>query len=287
MYLERWAREPRASLDMAPTVFNLIDALLQFLNINKYTATSGNTGHLLVDVFPEVCYRQSEESIVKLALRKGAGKELRSILHCLDRQGCCYVPRLNAFFVKHFEMLPMAEEIASFVHRACRGAIGKAPIPMAEGTAADAFYGAALQHALRTFGSRVLHPSRPVLREEDLYAFYSSPETPRDFDREEFERLIDFLVMHKDYESHRRKYLLRPLLIEQGTASQGRQLEYLTARLGELLGNEIYEAYLAGLVSKRALRALFFRDLTPSGAAESAYFAAARKCVPHPRRSIS
>lgn len=287
MYLERWAREPRATLDMAPTVLNLADALLQFLNIDKYSASSGNTGQLLVDVFPEVCYRQSEAAMAKLALRKGGARELGSILARLHQQGCCYVPQLNTFFVKHFEMLPATEEIAGFVHRACRGIIGRLPISIEERSAADRFYEDVLAHVLRIFGSRVLYPSRPVLRESDVYGLYLSADTQTEFPRDEFERLLDFLVMHKDYEAHGGKYFRKPLRIEEGIAAGGRKSEYLATQLGKLLGNELYEAYLAGLVSKRTLRTLYFQDLALPGAAESAYFTIARRCAKRPRRTVS
>jgi uncharacterized iron-regulated protein len=286
MYLERWTREPRACLDLAPTVLNLVDALLQFLNIDKYTATAGNTGVALIDLYPEVCYRQTEESIAKLVLRKRGAIELPAILARLDAQGCCYVPRLNTFFVRHFEMLHLTEEIASYVHRACRGAIGKTPAPMVEAIPQQVFYERALEEALRIFGSRVLYPSRPVLREEELYALYVSPENSG-FPREELEKLLDFLVMHKDYETHRGKYWRTPALIEQGIELSGTKLEYLTRQLGQLLGNQLYEGYLAGLVSKRMLRSLFFADLSLPGAAEAAYFATARRCVKKSRKFIS
>jgi hypothetical protein len=286
MYLERWAREPRGSIDLAPTVLNLVDALLQFLNIDKYSATAGATGASLIDVYPEVCYRQTEESIAKLVLRKRGNTELPGILSRLQTRGCCYVPRLNTFFVRHFEMLHLTEEIATYVHRACRGLIGKTPMRIVEPTPSQYFYERAMEHALRMFGSRVLYPSRPILREEELYALYVTPEGS-DFPREELEKLVDFLVMHKDYEAHRGKYWRIPVLIEQGIEASGAKFEYLTRQLGQLLGSQIYEAYLAGLVSKRTLRALFFADLSAPGAAEAAYFVTARRCVKKPRRFVS
>lgn len=54
------------------------------------------------------------------------------MLERLRSQGCCYEPRLNTFFVRHFEMLRLTEEIAWYVRRACRGAIGKTPASIAE-----------------------------------------------------------------------------------------------------------------------------------------------------------
>jgi Haem-binding uptake, Tiki superfamily, ChaN len=287
MYLERWAREPRASLDMAPTVLNLADALLQFLNVDKYTATAGTNGLTLVDVFPEVCYRPNEDGIVKFLLRKRAGQELRSVLRRMQEQGCTYSPRLNAFFIRHFQMLPLTEEIAHFVHRACRGAIGKLPVSFGERAPEDIFYGRVLEHALRTFGSRVLYPARPVLHEADIYALYLAPEQQTDFAPQEFEKLLDFVVMHKDYEAHRSKYLRTPVLLEQGISSVGKAFEFLTKRLGELFGHELYEAYLAGQISKRTLRSAYFCDLAVPGAAETTYFALARRCALRPRKFVS
>jgi hypothetical protein len=183
-------------------------------------------------------------------------------------------------------MLHLTEEIASYVHRACRGAIGKTPTALVDPTPQQVFYRRTLEEALRVFGSRVLYPSRPVLREEELYALYVSPDTS-EFPREELETLVDFLVMHKDYEAHRGKYWRTPVLIEQGIEMSGKKFQYLTRQLGQLLGNQLYEGYLAGLVSKRMLRSLFFVDLTVPGAAESAYFATARRCAKKTRNFVS
>ncbi len=287
MYLERWAREPRASLDLAPTVFNLIDALLQFLNIDKYTTAAGTSGQCIVDAFPEVFHRRTEDAIARLVLRKGGGNELRSVLARLNQYGCCYAPRLNTFFVRHVEMLHLTEEIAWYVHRVCRGAIGKTPAAVVERSPRDLFYEQAMECTLRYFGSRVLYPARPVLREEDLYAMYGSPETQAEFPPAEFEALIDFLVMHKDYEAHRGKYWRTPLLIERGIQETGRKFDYLTRTMGQLLANELYDAYLAGQVSKRSLRALFFTDLSAPGAAEAAYFSIAQRCCLKPARRMA
>jgi hypothetical protein len=287
MYLERWTREPRASLDLAPTVFNLIDALLQFLNIDKYTTCPACSGHSLVDIYPEVCHRRTEDAIAKLASRRGSGNDLPSVLSRLREHGSCYLPRANTFFVHHIEMIHLTEEIARYVHRACRGAVGKVPISIGERKPQDIFYERTLEHTLRHFGSRVLYPSRPVLRESDLYALYATPEMASDFPREEFERMLDFLVMHKDYEAHLGKYWRTPLLIEEGTQSSGRKLEYLTQQLGQLLATELYDAYLSGQIGKRTLRALFFADLNTPGAAETAYFAIARRCATKRARKLA
>ena len=287
MYLERWSREPREKLDLAPTVLNMVEALLQFLNIDKYSALAGTTGPSLVDVFPEVCHRSTEEAIARLVLRKGGARELPTILARLQLQGCCYVPRLNSFFLRQMEMLHLTEEVAWYVHRACRGAIGRLPLPISEHPPEQVFYEKAVEQALRFFGSRVLYPNRPVLREVELYALYESFETQAEFPREDFNRMIDFLVMHKDFEFNRGKYWRTPLLIEEGLQSAGRKQEYLTKQLGRLLGNELYELYLAGEVSKRTLRGLFFRDLSAPGAAQEAYFSVARRCAKRPRKLVS
>jgi hypothetical protein len=286
LYLERWAHESRTSLDMAPTVLNLADALLQFLKVDKYTTRAGEVGFNVVDRFPEVCFRQTEEGIAKVVLRKGGQRELSSVIRSLQEKGCCYVPRLNTFFVHKFEMLHMTEEIASFVHRACRGEIGTAESTSGDRSDHDTFYARVMEHAMRVFGSRVLYPSRPVLREADLYALYGGPQIDNGFG-DDFENMIDFLVMHKDFEAHRSEYLRTPLLIEQGLASTGKKFEYLTRQLGELLGHQLYEGYLSGDLSKRTLRAMFFRDLGTAGEAQTVYFALARCCGKRSRRRVS
>src|SRR5438067_12413156 len=80
LQIERWRRQRSAAPDLAPSVYNLIDALLRFLNIDKYSASNGTQPKFLVDMLPEVWCRSSLEQLERLLRRKGVGEaEARAV----------------------------------------------------------------------------------------------------------------------------------------------------------------------------------------------------------------
>ncbi len=287
--IDRWRCERTGPPDLAPTVYNLVDALLQFLNIDKYAPLPGR-GRLFVDVLPEICSRESLEGLRKALQRKRATeKEIADVLLRVENSGCCYVPRMNVVFVQRFELLHGAEATAQFVHAACSSAIGNPPLrllPQLEEQANDevtddAFYARCIEIALGYFGSRVLYPARPSVREQDLYALYARSveeiEEQSRFSYRDYMQMIDFLVLHKDYESNARKYWQTPALIHEGREYTGERLEFVTKQLGYMLGSELYDAYVSGQVHKRFIRSVFFSNLERPGAAHSLYFAMVRR----------
>ena len=222
--IDRW-REEHAAPDLAPTFYNLVDALARFLRVDTYAAHNGTQPVYLVDRMPEVYNRPSEEAMCKLLERKGADEEeTKEILTRITSGGSCYLPRMNAIFVREFQMVGGAEEAARFVHHACRP-----PSPLSEVAASspeEKFYASVVEHALGYFGSRVLYPARPAVRGFDLG-------------------------------------------VQQQCASDGEKLGYV-------LGSQLYDAYVAGGLSKRYIRTLFFRKLN-GPAACSTYLQIARK----------
>ena len=248
--IERW-REEHAAPDLAPTFYNLVDALARFLHIDKYAAHNGTQPVYLVDRMPEVYSRPSDEAMRKLLERKGAGEEeLKEVLSRIVSGGSCYVPRMKAIFVRQFQMVGGAEEAARFVHHACRPAAPSNDAAAAWGEPAnreELFYTRVVEHALGYFGSRLLYPARPAVRGFDLGALSTQP------------------------------------VLEEQTVFTGAKLALATEKLGYMLGSELYDAYLAGSVSKRYIRSLFFRKLQGS-AARSTYLQTVRKArAPRPK----
>ncbi|HZR30703.1 MAG TPA: ChaN family lipoprotein [Terriglobales bacterium] len=297
--LDRWTRESAAAPDFAPTVYNLIDSLAHFLNMNSCSSHNGRQPKFLVDLLPEVCCRE-DERLSRILQRKIAGEpDRRSIRARLEEYGTVYLPGVNSLYVREFQMMHVAEEATRFLHHACRGSVrrwnGNNDINsngnghrFVESKAdshrvdpKDRFYTRVLEQALGYFGSRILYPARPPVRESDLYALYT--QSPAEIEEKtiysyaEYMRTIDFLVMHKDYETAPRRYLDLPALVQEGVRATGAKFEYVTRRLGYMMGTELYDAYLAGRISKRFLRSLFMRKLDRLGSAPETYFAVVRK----------
>ena len=277
---------------LAPTVYNLIDAFTRFLNIDRYSATNHAQPKFLVDQLPEVLCRASEEQLQRLLVRKGLeAAEVQGILDHVASRGACHVPALNAIFASSFQIEYGAEEAARFVHHACQGTLRRATRAEAARLAPeDRFYRRTLQEALAFFGSRVLYPARPPVRESDLYALYALPREAVEgvtiYSYREYMEMIDFLVLHKDYEVHARRYRQVPDLIRMGLRYGGDKFDFVTEKLGQILGNQLYEAYLAGRVAKRFLRSIFMRRLHRTAAAHDAYYAIVRKLAPATRRVV-
>ena len=289
--IDRWRRMGTASPDLAPSVYNLIDALVRFLNINKYSATNRIQPKFLVDLLPEVWCRTSQERLQLLLQRKGLSDlEAKRILSRVETNGACHVASVNAIFATAFGVERGAEEAARFVHHACQGTLlRRAALVLL--AAEDTFYSGVLTEALAYFGSRVLCPTRPPVREADLYPLYAQPreeiEGQTIYGYREYMEMIDFLVLHKDFEANHRHYRGIPDLIRQGVNFTGDKLEFVTSWLGQMLGTELYEAYLRGRVAKRFLRSLFMRPLQTSGTARATYMAVVRRTRKLPRRAAA
>jgi hypothetical protein len=91
----------------------------------------------------------------------------------------------------------------------------------------------------------------------------------------EYMRVLDCVMLHRDYERHRRSYAAPPALIRELLSSSSAGAMVLATNLGQLLGGDLYRAYLAGLISRRTIRSLFFRKLQ-GGKAREIYFSLAR-----------
>lgn len=274
--IERWRQERATAVDLAPTFYNLIDALVRFLGIEKYSPSNGTQPIFLVDRYPEVVHRPAESAMRRFLLRKRATPaQAESMLKILQARGCHYWPDRNVLLVRAFDMAAATEETARFLQHACRKE------PPQENTPEGEFYRDVVEAALTVFGSRVLYPARTPLHEYDLYAMYAmdaaSVAEKHRFAYRDYLQLVDFLVLHKDFEAHHARYWHMPEQLRQGIESQGQMRRFVVERLGAMLGNEIYDAYIAGRVSKRWLRSLFMRKTRLGYGFRQAYYEMARR----------
>ena len=173
LHLSRWGRTDEEGPDLVPTIYNLIDSLLRFLDINRYSSRNGTQPKFLVDLMPEVYGRASDSRLRRLLSRiTDEEKKIENMLQRVEEQGSVYLPAVNAFYVREFRMMYAAEEAARFLHHACRGlplsrnghdsaTLGPASLNPARLNPKDRFYSRALEHALAYFGLRVLYPARP------------------------------------------------------------------------------------------------------------------------------
>jgi hypothetical protein len=239
LFLDQWSRCDDTP-DYAPTIYNLIDSLVNFLEINRYSPHNGTQPKFLVDMLPEVYGGSQAATLGRLLLRKGVNEDdLKRLLIKVEECGGSYISQVNAFYVREFQMMHAAEDATRFLHQACQGlphrVNGHAVVESAGSDgqrAADRFYARVLEHAIADFGARVLYPSRPGPAGENS--------------------------------------ALKRAAIEKMAQAAARgeiNCEPSALELGQRIGSQIYEAYLGGKVAPSGLRRLFLAHLDEPGMA--------------------
>lgn len=242
LFLDQWSRCDDAP-DFAPTIYNLVDSLASFLEIDRHSPHNGTQPKFLVDMLPEVCCGSSDVILRRLLLRRGVSDPLyQSMLSRVEECGSAYLPEVNAFYVREFQMMHAAEDAARFLHHACQGLPQRRNAHPACGSDAeggepanqiDRFYARVIEHALAYFGSRVLYPSRPAAKGE----------TRSQLSRAACAKAAEAVV--------------------RGAAN----FEVTAQEWGFRIGSEIYDAYLAGKITLRGARRLFLAHLNEPGLA--------------------
>jgi hypothetical protein len=243
LFLDQWSRCDDGP-DFAPTIYNLIDSLARFLEINRYSPHNGTQPKFLIDMLPEVYGGSCDGMLHRVLLRKGVSERDReAMLAQVEERGSAYLPQVNAFYVHEFQMMHAAEDATRFLHQACQGlpqrlngGVTDAEHRNGNGerrNPTDIFYARVIEHAVAYFGSRVLYPARPAP---------DALESP--LSRAACEKAAQAAVR----------------------ADEGK-LESAAQQWGYLIGSQIYDAYLAGKVAPRALRRLFLVHLDQPGLA--------------------
>lgn len=274
--IERWKVEGEDDdqLDLTPTIYNMIDTILKFLRVDKYRRTVRGTRRTpLVDLFPEV-YSDVDMSWFRRTLRESGfdPDEIEEVKFHVDRNGSCYIPRINAVYIGQFNLVHGGEEAAHFVNMALRGQLfdeSDERLPRA-----DLFYVSVLEEALGFFGSKLIDPSRNHFFETEFYRLYKK--SPEEVERDtpyrygEFREIIDFILLHKRFERSYQEYDDVPEEILAGIQSRER-FSVLTHELGYFLGQELYDGYHDGRIKRSAIQSLFRRRYAPDGDALGVY----------------
>ncbi len=244
--LSRWNQEDAQQPDIGPTIYNLIDSLLQFLDVNRYSSHNGTQPKFLVDLLPEVHCGSSDARLRRLLSRvTDEAEKIETMLRKVESRGTVYLPAINAFYIREFQMTCAAEEASRFLHHACRGLpLRRNGHAVATGEPTDRFYTRTLEHALAWFGSRVLYPARPAISDQEAC---------------EFSRVACERLMRDALHSDRDKF------------------DAIAQKLGYTLGSQLYDAYLRGCISRSVLRHLFLARIDEPGKAKKTCLEIARK----------
>ncbi len=282
--IERWKREEGdEDLDLTPTIYNVIDTLFEFLRVDKYRyclVKEQECIEMVVDAYPEV-YSQADEALVRRLLRSQGmqGEDEEEVLSHLARNGSCYVPRLNAILIGEFNLAHAGEEAGHFVNLALKREIYERARRSAPQH--DLFYTSVLEEALAFFASKLIHPARNHFLESPFYRLYGKPaeriEAESGYGHAEFQEIIGFVLAHKRLERRYREMKEVPAEILKGINSDRRRTAVLTHELGYYLGQQLYDGYHAGIVSREEISRLFRRRFEDSGSALETYLGLAER----------
>jgi Haem-binding uptake, Tiki superfamily, ChaN len=245
LFLDQWSRCEQVP-DFAPTIYNLIDSLANFLEINRYSPHNGTQPKFLVDMLPEVYGGSSDGMLRRLLSRKGiSDTDREAMLATVEERGSAYLAPANAFYIRQFQMMHAAEDAARFLHQACQGlphrvnghANGEIETSRRKNELDD-FYARVIEHAVAYFGSCMLYPSRPASDANE-----DGDDTP--LSRAACEKAAQAAL--------------------RAGRSGEEKFETSAREWGYRIGGEIYNAYLAGKVAPRGLRRLFLAHLDEPG----------------------
>ena len=277
--LEVWAGEDgdEGRIDLTSTVYNMIDTILRFLGVDKYShcmRKERRCREFLVDIYPEVYSGLDTGELRRMLRAQRLGSEgTEEVLAHVKRSGSCYIPRINAIVIGQFNMVHAGEEASHFVNQALKSEIhSEVPQEMPQH---DLFYGGVMEEALGFFGSKLIDPSRNHFFETELYQYYRKDRetiesnTPYTFD--EFNVIINFILLHKKFEQEYARYTEVPDEILSGIRSEPNRANVLIHELGYFLGQQMYDSYRAGILSRKVILGLFRRSFRESGSALKAY----------------
>ena len=258
----------------------MIDAFLDFLHIDRYSDEVEESRYF-VDCYPEVANVGSLERAKIVLERSGlAGARRGQLAMKVAERGSCYIPELNLILVHRLRMPSAARDVARFVHHACRNFEETGKSNIHEQNPEESFYAQTMEHALMDFGARILYPSHPVNEENDLLSLYAEDSADADtatlLSTRERAKVLDCVMVHRDYEVHSRSYAVKPWLLQDVLFAPTPMLALLSKHLGELLGSDLYRAYIEGRFGRSAARSLMFRKLTCGGARDH-YFNIVRR----------
>ncbi len=283
--LDRWKgeNEDESAVDLTPTLYNIIDTILGFLKVDKYTyclSRESRCTEFLVDAYPEV-YGPGEAGAFRRILRgsRFSPEETDAILEHVRKKGSCFVPRINAIFLGQFDLAHGGEEAAHFVNLCLKRELHEeSPSDLPQH---DLFYGQVMEEALAFFGSKLIVPSRNHFFETEFYQYYGKDrqviEASTPYRYEEFQEIIHFILLHKKFETRYQEYDEVPPEILSGIRSDPKRANILVHELGYFLGQQIYDGYHAGAITRKEIADLFHRKLAESGSALRAYLDLAEK----------
>jgi hypothetical protein len=216
-------------------------------------------------------YSTADLDFLDVLVRRGdfTAAEIEQIKQQIQHDESYFIPRGNIIYLSNLSLNHAAEEATHFINIICSG------YPPDVENAVDDFYHRALIEALGFLGSKIINHKRECYRINDYRQFLQehkgrklSPEM------EEMRQISRFILQHHDYEhsfiktgKKTGRVTLRKIYRQEAGIHLG-----ITHGLGYMLGNQLYQAMIAGAIDRSEIRDLFFAKFYEPGVAVKTYF---------------
>jgi hypothetical protein len=240
--------------DLEGTIYNLIDQLLKFLNIDRFDfvlESFKGLSPIIVDNYPKI----SSVADIK-------GKNPISM----------FIPLENRIIISSFDIVHGGEEISHYVNSALKGELYK---PIEYKNDFDQFYIKTIEESIGYFGSKIFVEKRE----------FNSIGNFSKWDRKILKHVIDrfgyddvelreaseFINTHHKFEKNIDSFKKVPDIIEKYITKENKLTPLLFHDLGYRLGEILYKGFQSKELSKRWIKRLFEEKFTTSGKSFETY----------------
>jgi hypothetical protein len=221
-------------------------------------------------------YSTADMDFLEALLQRGdfTSAEIKQIKRQIERDESYFIPKGNIIYLSNLSLNHAAEEATHFINIVCSG------YPPEVEDAVDEFYHRTLTESLGFLGSKIINHKRECYLIRDYRQFLEEHRAEKLSPEMEAMRIISrFILQHHDYE-HRfiktrkttGKVALRKIYQQDADIHLG-----ITHGLGYMLGNQLYQAMIAGAITRGEVRELFFTRFYEPGVAVKTYFDLCRR----------
>lgn len=219
-------------------------------------------------------YSTADLDFLDVLLERGdfTGAEIGEIKEQIEQDESYFIPRGNIIYLANLSLNHASEEATHFINVVCSS------YPPKIENLVDEFYHRTLAEALGFLGSKIINHKRECYSIRDYRQFLEERRRRRLTPEMERMRTISrFILQHHGFERHHiktGKLTGRPRRIYQ----QETEIHLgITHGLGYMLGNQLYQAMVCGVIARSEVRDLFFLKFYEPGVAIKTYFSLCKR----------
>ncbi len=245
-YPKSWGPEWTGNCDLYAQILDLVRIITEFLGIDV-----AGLDDFTVYSTADLDFLDDLRDNYKLTL-----SEIRTIAEHIGNNESYFIEKANIIYIANLSINHAAEEATHFIHKTCAGARRE------NLSRVEDFYCRVMREALGFFGSKIVNHKRKSPKLEDFTHIRRKYSTKPPEKIEDLKIIGHFARRHKQLEQ---TYLQTGKMWRTGGEMYELPLRLhigLTHALGYMLGNEMFEALIAGYMNKRFIKDLFFKNFS-------------------------